>query len=283
MSSITVKVKESTSKLTIFGRTMVAASLAVVTASAQAQSYANSGGDLSYSFSADTSVNDYTSYLTVNDNGMTTYNLIDSSAAAYVATTGTGSGSATVSPNNYYDNSSWQGYSQITVHADESGAVGTASASVGSQEGIYLGLDAAAPGAITIDVTASGYAAASLGITSASNPENFASVDTYLGIYDFDLTTLKAVANPLVHLTGTDAIGVVPSYSSEWSTSQINGLTYYTANYVMTIQPGEAHALEFYTSGKAITSANPVPAPSSGVAMLAGVIGIVIRKRPRNR
>jgi hypothetical protein len=67
----------------------------------------------------------------------------------------------------------------------------------------------------------------------------------------------------------------------DWTTFQSNGLTYYTANYTMTLLPGERHLLAFYTSGKNL--ANAVPEPTPALALLPAIALVARRRRSKAR
>jgi MYXO-CTERM domain-containing protein len=255
------------------------ASLPVLTAGAFAQSAASSYGTLSYSFALDANSSNLGQYLSVQDNGLLTYNFY-TGAGPYMVSSGTGVASAAVNGGTYYDNSTWSGFSGASSSASESAPTGSAVASVGSQENLEL-YDSGTS-SITLDISATGYALGSASVTGPTTASNFASVDTYLGIYAFDVTADMAISNPLVHISGNAATGVSTSATSDWTPYISGGNLYYSGSYDLTLTPGHLYALEFYTSGDAHASASTAtPSPAAMLPMIAGLAGLLRRRISR--
>jgi hypothetical protein len=267
-------------RLIFRARACVIFAMTVLTASAAlAQSSSSSSSDLKYSFALDPNSTAFASDLTVTDDGLSQYNLINSNAGPYTLTSGSGSASTNIGGATQYSGATWSGENQISSSAGE-GIGGAATASIGSQE--VLTFKNSGTSTISLDITALALVTGSVSATGPTTSSNFAQVDTYAGIYDFDLTTGTAIANPLVHLSGAADTGVSTSLTGDWTPEQIGGQTYYSESYVLNVAPSESHIVEFYASGKNVTSA--VPEPKAILPFLVGLVGVAsFRRKSRFR
>ena len=257
-------------------RSGAAALLALLAATASAQSSSSSFGSLDYRFELAAGSVGREADLTVTDDGEQTYNLVNADASDYLVSTGTGAGMTGTDANTAYDPLAWSGHNGIETSAGESAPTGTATASVGSQENLRLRNTGTT--AISLLVSALAQIGGNATATGPSTASNFARVDTYVGIFDFNLTAGSRVANPLIHVSGTDASGVSTTATSDFAAPTSN-FPYYVGTYSLTLAPGETHALQFYTSARNVTAAAPVPEPSVVLALLGGVAAVVRRRR----
>ncbi len=275
-----IRNESTTSKLTpsrnlALKAVLISSLVGAIATSAFAQSSAASTSDITYGFQLNPNSFNQGPNLSVSDLGMHTYNLFNSDYATYAKINGMSSAYGTADPSSTYSNVSWSGWSAVMSGAVTS--AGKAAGSAGVQESVMLsntGTDK-----IFLDVNALGHAFGSAAITGAVGPYNYASVNTYVGIYDFNITTLTAMSNPLVHIYG-DSTGLTTSVTSDWSTVTTSTGTEYDGHYLVTLNPGETHFLSFYSSGKVIAAANnAVPAPAAALSLLTGLIGTAIRRR----
>jgi hypothetical protein len=121
-------------------------------------------------------------------------------------------------------------------------------------------------------------------VTGASTATNFASTEAYFGIFDYNVTTGTTVSNPYGNLTGS-ATGSSTYVTGDWTPVSINGLTYYYADYVLTVDPGETHILALYASGASLTGSGTgsTPAPAALLPMAAGIVGLAARRHRATR
>jgi hypothetical protein len=137
------------------------AALAIAGA-AHAQASASSESDISYSFSFDPlSVGSQTD-MTFQVDGNETYNLVNFAFNPYAVATGTGYADTYLDPSTNFDPSSWSGYAHVASDAGVAGFPGSGKGSIGNQENLEFLLDANALGPVMIDITATGFASASV-------------------------------------------------------------------------------------------------------------------------
>lgn len=260
---------------------LLALGLAALPAVVHAQSTAGSYASLDYSFALSAADTGRESDVVITDNGELTYNLVvpfntPGYFAPYTAMTGSGTAFAEVNSRTNYDPTGQSGNNGINSRASETDPTGTATASVGSQEN--LSIENTSATSISFDVMALLQITGDASATGTSSSSNFATVDTYGAIYDFNLTTLTAVANPGVHISGSDSTGITTT-TGGFTPITLDNLPYYYGTYTLTIAPGETHALEFYTSSKNVTSASPVPEPAPFAALGLGALALLRRRR----
>ena len=269
--------KESTQysrhSLGMVSRVVLVAALAVVAVAAQAQSLASSYGQISFSVKIDPNSSASAQNLSITDHGYLTYNLVGP-GGAYASHSGVGSASASVDPGTYFDGTN--GYTSTSSSAQATS--GKATASVGSQENLQITNSGTTT--IFLDISALATTASMATMVGAVTASNYANLKTYIGIYDFNITAVHAVANPLILTSGSADMGLTTTATADWTPVNIFGTTFYSGAYLMAIGAGESHALEFYTSGKDFAGAPAaVPSPAAALPMLASMVSLAIRRR----
>ncbi len=248
----------------------VVAALACLAVAANAQSVANSHGNISYGFGINANSGGTAADLQVDDLGLVVYNIYDHNNSLYASLVGNANVSAYIDAGTSFDPGGWTGVAGAGSHADAS-PNGSAIGSSGAQQNLQLTNNGSLT--ITIDTFCFANITGDASVVGTVDANNFAMVDTYGGVYEVNLTTF-ASSNPYVHLHG-DSTGITTDTFNGFG---LLGGDLYNDNYSFDIAPGESHLLAFYTSGLSNVSA-AVPDPTTIVPMGIGLVGLLARRR----